>query len=462
VNLISLILAVVLVQALLPYFSRISGIPLTFSIWQEPWFWIALGILLGAGVVFSGAYPVAALSAFKPVSVLRGELGGAPRGINLRKALVVFQFVIALVLLTGALAVFQQIGFVKDQDLGFDMQQMLVVSTPRVKQEDFKSKFQAFREEILNNPSIPKMCVMTEVPGRQIIWDNGGIRKAGEDPGKGKNYQIVGVDYDFIDVFDLKMILGRSFSKEFPSDDKALMLNETAVQWMGFSSNEEAIGRQVDYWGVIHTIIGVLSNYHQQSLKEAFEPHIYRLMPYGYGPWGKFIMKIEEQGTQATLRYVEEYFTKFFPSNPFQYFFLDDYFNQQYQGEELLGRVVGIFSILAVFVTGLGIFGMSFFMSLQRTKEIGIRKVLGASTSSILRLLSRDFMVLVFLALLVAWPLTYWGIQQWLGTFAVRMDVELWLFVFPLAVVVVITALTLSSSILRAATADPVESLKHE
>jgi putative ABC transport system permease protein len=462
VNVISLMLAVALVQAFLPYFSRISGIPSSFSIWQEPWFYIALGVLLTAGMVFSGAYPVAALSAFKPVSILRGDLRSTPRGINLRRVLVVFQFVIALVLLTGALTVFRQIGFMKNQDLGFNMDQMLIVSTPRVKQEDFRTKFLAFKEEILQNPAIPKMCVVTEPPGRQIIWDNGGIRKAGEDPGKGKNYQIVGVDYDFIEVFDLKLKLGRNFSKEFPSDEKALILNETAVQWMGYTSNEEALGQQVDYWGVIHTIIGVLSNYHQQSLKEAFEPHIYRLMPYGYGPWGKFALKVGSRSTQKTISFVEEFYAKFFPGNPFEYFFLDDYFNQQYQGEELLGRVVGIFSVLAIFVTGLGIFGMSFFMSLQRTKEIGIRKVLGASTSSILRLLAKDFLTMAFVALFIAWPLTYWGIQQWLATFALRLNLQAWLFLLPLVVVLVITSLTISSSILRAALANPVDSLKHE
>lgn len=462
VNLISLLLAVIMVEALSPYFSRISGIPSSYSIWQAPWFYLALGILLTAGMFFSGTYPVAALSAFQPVSVLRGDLGSASRGINLRRVLVVFQFAVALILLTGALTVFRQIGFMKDQDLGFDMDQVLIVSTPRVKQEDFQAKFRAFKDELLTNPAIMKMCVVTEPPGRQILWDNGGIRRAGEDPGKGKNYQIVGIDYDFVDVFDLKLLLGRNFSKEFPSDAKALILNETAVQWMGFSSNEAALGRQVDYWGVIHTIVGVLSNYHQQSLKEAFEPHIYRLMPYGYGPWGKFVLKIDGRGTRDTIRFVEKFYAKFFPGNPFEYFFLDDYFNQQYQGEELLGRVVGIFSILAVFVTGLGILGMSFFMSLRRTKEIGIRKVLGATTSSILRLLARDFMVLVFIALFIAWPLTFWGTRQWLATFALRIDLEMWLFLLPLLVILVITSLTISVSILRASLADPVDSLKHE
>jgi len=185
-------------------------------------------------------------------------------------------------------------------------------------------------------------------------------------------------------------------------------------------------------------------------------------MPYGYGPWGKFALKIDAQSTQKTIRFVEGFYTQFFPGNPFQYFFLDDYFNQQYQAEELLGRVVGIFSILAIFVTGLGIFGMSFFMSLQRTKEIGIRKVLGATTSSILRLLARDFLLLVFLALFIAWPLTYWGIQRWLGSFALRIGLEIELFLLPLLVIFVFTVLTISSSIFRAALSNPVESLKHE
>jgi putative ABC transport system permease protein len=304
--------------------------------------------------------------------------------------------------------------------------------------------------------------VVTEVPGRQIIWDNGGIKRAGEDMSKGKNYQIVGVDYDFVEVFDLDILHGRNFSKDFPADKDALLLNETAVKWMGFNSSEEAIGEAVDYWGEIYPIIGVLADYHQQSLKESFEPHIYRLYPYGRPPWGLFAIKIGAQNIKETIQLVEQHYEAFFPGNPFEFFFLDDYFNQQYKSDELFGKVIGIFSFLAVLVTCLGIFGMSSFMAIQRTREIGIRKVLGATTRSILKLLMKEFLVLISVSLIIAWPLAFWGIQQWLNAFAYRMSWNFLLFLMPLVIVVVITTLTIGSNIFKAALANPVDSIKHE
>jgi putative ABC transport system permease protein len=368
----------------------------------------------------------------------------------------------ALVLLTGTFVVSRQILFMKNQDLGFDKDQILVVNAPRIIDEASLKRIDVFKQELIKQSNIQKMCVVTEVPGRQIYWDAGAIHRAGEDPGKGKNYQIVGADYDYQDVFQLKILHGRYFSKEFPGDNKSLVLNETAVRWMGFESSEKAIGQQVDYWGEIFTVVGVFSDFHQQSPKQAFEPHIYRFIPYGLRWIGKFAIKTDAQNVKATIAAVGEKFSQFFPENPYEYFFLDDYFNQQYMGDELFGRVIGIFSLLAIFVTGLGIFGMSSFLALQRTKEIGIRKVLGATTPRILRLLAWDFLVLILFSLFIAWPLTYWGIHKWLDSFAQRVSLDIVLFLAPLAIVVAITALTMSSHIIKAASADPVNAIKHE
>ena len=462
INLIAITLAVVLVQIFLPVFSRIAGTPLTFVIWEQSLFWISLFALFLGGIFLSGSYPVAAISSFQPAEVLKGSLGNTPKGMNLRKALVVFQFIMALVLLTGTFAVSRQIFFMKNQDLGFDRDHILVVNAPRIIDETSLKQIDVFKEELLKQSDIQKICVVTEVPGRQIYWDAGAILRAGEDPGKGKNYQIVGVDYYYLDVFQLKLLYGRNFSKEFPADNKALLLNETAVRWMGFESNEAAVGQQVDYWGEFYIVIGVLADFHQQSPKQTFEPHIYRFIPYGLRWTGKFAIKIDAQNVKETIALVGEEYARFFPENPYEYFFLDDYFNQQYKADELFGRIIGIFALLALFVTGLGIFGMSAFLTLQRTKEIGIRKVLGATTSSILRLLAWDFLVLILISLFIAWPLTYWGIQQWLDSYAHRVPVNVLLFLAPLVIIVVIATLTISSHIVKAASADPVDAIKHE
>jgi putative ABC transport system permease protein len=461
-NLIALVLALAAVQSLLPTFSRLTGIPVDAAPWGSPWFPAAVGALFAAGILLSGSYPVAAISAFHPVRIIRGALGGVSRGVSLRKILVVFQFIIALTLLTGAFTVYRQVIFMKNQNLGFDIQQVLVVNSPRVRGETFPAQFRAFREEILRNPAILKMCSVTEVPGRQIFWDAGGIFRTGQDSGKGKNYMILGVDYDFMAVFDLEPVFGRNFSRDFPADANALILNETAVEWMGLPGGEEAVGQQIDYWGEIFTVIGILPDYYQQSPKQAFEPTIYRLMPYGRREWGRIALKVGGSGLQDMIRFVEGQYAQFFPGNPFEFFFLDDYFDQQYREEELLGRVMAIFALLAVFITSLGILGMSSFMSLQRTREIGIRKVLGASTPSILRLLSRDFLLMIGAAMIAAWPLTFWGIRRWLNSFAHQMTLNWALFVVPLFLLALLTLLTISAIILRAAAANPADSLKHE
>jgi putative ABC transport system permease protein len=462
INLAAVLIAFVLVQSFLPFFTQITGTPADYIIWEAGWFWTAILIMFLVGVFLSGLYPVAVLTSFKPTVVLRGKLGNSARGINLRKILVIFQFVIALVLIAGTLTVYWQLDFMKNQDPGFDMDHVLVIKAPRIRDAAFKEKFATFKEELLRQSNIKGFCFVTEVPGRQIFWDNGGIVKYGEDVSKGKNYQIVGIDYDFVNLFDLKFAVGRNFSKEFPADKDALILNETAIKWMGFTDPDSALGQKVDYWGHIYTIIGVLKDYHQQSLKAAFEPHIFRLLPYGRDIRGHFAVKINPHNIPETVSLVQNQYEQFFPGNPFEFIFLDEYYNQQYKEDELFGKVFGIFSFLAIFVTCLGIFGLSSFMVIQRTKEIGIRKVLGAGVSKILFLLTKDFLGLLLVSFIISLPLAILGIMEWLKGFANRMSLHVWLFVLPLLMVSVVMLVTIGSHIVRAALANPVDSIRYE
>ena len=462
INLVSILIALGIVKLTLPLFSHISGVPSEYGIWSQGWFWLAIIILFIVGVFLSGLYPVAAMSSFKPVTVLRGKLGKTAKGINLRKSLVIFQFAVSIILFTITLTIFQQISFMRNQDIGFNMEQTLVSKAPRVRDKSYPSKFDSFKETLLQRADISKISHVTEVPGRQIYWDNGGIMKAGEDINQGKNYQIVGIDYEFADLFDLKFVAGRNFSKEFPSDKDGLIFNETAVQWMGFEDAESAVGQQVDYWGKIYTIVGVLKNFHQQSLKEEFEPHIYRFLPYGRDVRGMIAIKMNIKETKETVDIIKQKYEKFFPGNPFDYFFLDDYYNQQYKADLQFGNVFSLFSVLAILITALGIFGLSSFSTTQRTKEIGIRKVLGANISKILLLLSRDFLILIAVAFAISLLPTIFGVNNWLESFANRMSLNVWLFIAPLAVVFVITMLTICAHVIRAALANPVESLRYE
>jgi putative ABC transport system permease protein len=460
VNVIAIVLAIGLLMVLLPSFCQLTGTPTDYSIWNQEWFWITLLIMFLAGVFLAGLYPVLALSAFKPIEVLKGKLGNKAKGFSLRKALVVFQYMIAFVLITGTVAVFKQLSFMKNQDIGFSIDQKLVIRAPRVRDASFGSKLKTFKEQLLSKSDIQKFCVVTEVPGKQVLWDAGGICREGTNDNK--NYQIVGIDYDFADLFELKFACGRNFSKEFPADSNSLILNETASRWLGFKTPEEAIDQKINYWDKIYLVAGVLKDYHQQSLKAEFEPHIYRFMPVGRDVRGMFVIKTNSNRMSSLIQDIKKRYDEFFPGNPFEYFFLDEYYNQQYKADELFGRVFGIFSFLAIFVTSLGIFGLSSFMVSQRTKEIGIRKVLGASMKGILFLLANNFLVLIIISFIFAVPISYFAIQNWLESFAARMDMTIDLFLIPLIVVSVITCLTICVRIIKAAASNPIESLRYE
>jgi len=460
INLVSIILALILILLFLPLFRQFAGIPSVFSLWTQPWFWIAIVVMFFIGVFLSGLYPVLVLSSFDPVTVLKGKIGNSTSGINLRKVLVGFQFIMALGLLISTFTVYQQLAFMKSQNLGFNSDQKVVVRAPRVRDTSFRSKIQTFKQQLLNSSVINKFCVTTDVPGRQGWWDAGAIHRKGSDDNK--NYQIVGIDENFIAVLDLKLASGRSFSKEFPSDSSALIVNETAAKWLGFQSSDDAINQEIIYWDKTYTVVGVLKDYHQQSVKQAMEPHIFRYMPTGRDSRGLFVLQLGSSNINSSIQEIKKQYDLFFPGNYFNYYFLDEYYNEQYKADELFGKVFGIFAFLAIFVTSLGILGLSSFMVVQRKKEIGIRKVLGASIGRVLLLLSKDFQQLILISFILVCPLSYLGIRYWLGSFALRMDISIGLFFIPLLIVSIITGLTICLHVIKAAVANPVESLKYE
>jgi len=462
INFISLLIAIVLLQLSLPFFSRLTDIPLSFNFWEQPLILFALPLLFLIGVFLSGVYPIFKLSSFEPIASLKGKIGVSLKGVSFRKSLVVFQYVMSLALITGTLTVYYQIDFMQNQKLGFDIDQTLVVKAPRVKDYTFGEKIITFKNTLLGKKNVEKICLVTEVPGKQLYWDNGGIMKAGEDASKGKNYLIVGIDYDFTDVFNVDFIAGRNFSRDHQTDQDALIFNETAVRWMGFENAQSAIDQKVDYWGKIYTIIGVLKDYHQQSPKQSFVPQIFRLMPEGRHNLGLFAIKINRANIEETLAMIKDQYDNIFPGNPFDYFFLDTYFDQQYKSDILFGRVFGMFAILAIFVTSIGVLGLIAFIVTQRTKEIGIRKVLGADTKQVLNLLTFDIIKLIIISFIFVTPMMYLGIREWLQSFANRMNISLDIFIIPLILTLIITFMTIGMHVIRAALANPVEALRYE
>jgi putative ABC transport system permease protein len=460
INLLAIGITILLLVIVLPFIAPVTGTPVSYSIWDQRWLWPVVLVFLIAGVCLSGLYPVVLLSSFKPLQVLKGKPGNNPKGFNLRRVLVIFQFTMALCLVTCTMAVFMQISYMKRLNLGFNIEQVLVVRAPRVRDVTFASSLHTFKQELLKNPGISQMSVVTEVPGKQIYWDAGGIYPVGSD--ESKNYQIVGIDYDFVDLFNTTLVAGRNFSRDFPSDTLALILNETAVNWMGFPHADSAIGKQVNYWDVIYTVIGVMKDYHQQSPKAAFEPHIYRLLPFGRGVRGMFAFRLKTQEPKTAATTIQQSYDHFFPGNPFEYFFLDDYFNKQYQADQRIGKVFGLFSLLAVFVTALGIFGLFSFLMLQRTKEISIRNIMGAGTSRILVLFGREFLLLIVIAFIITLGACYAGVNLWLKSFAHQMPVTPWLFILPLVLVILVAGLTMGSQVLKVARTNPADNLRYE
>lgn len=459
-NALAMFLAFILVLIAIPGFNSLSGQHLSFSLLGSGNFWLSMGGLFFIGVFFSGLYPAFVLSGFKPIEVLKGKLVSTTQGALLRKSLVVFQFVASLFLLIGTVVVYSQIQYMRKQSLGIDINQMLVI-TPTVVNNDstFLSRMNAYKESLLQNTAIGKITVSTTIPGQPVDWNAGGIRLVGADENTQKQYRVIGVDYDFIKTYDMKIIAGRPFSKEFGTDDHAVIYNRRAVEHIGFAKPEDAIGKRIDFWGEQYTIVGVADNFHNQSLKEAYEPLIIRLIP---DLSGYISMKIKAKDASAVINLAKEQWSVFFPGNNFEYFFLDEHFAKQYQADQRFGKVFGLFTLLAILVACLGLFGLASYTTLQRRKEIGIRKVLGASVAGILSILYKEFVVLLVISFLIAAPLALISSTRWLEGYAFRMDMRWYFFVIPFLVICAIALLTVSFQSIRAAVANPVKSLRTE
>ena len=459
-NGIALVLAILLVMIAIPGFNLLSGQKLSFTLFTKYQFWLSLAALFISGVFLSGLYPAFVLSGFNPIEVLKGNMGGTKQGNVLRKSLVVFQFAASLFLLTGTVTVYRQIQYMRSQSLGININQTLVVRAPIVGIDStYPKKMIAFKDELSQNTSIKDIAVSTSIPGEAVGWNAGGIKLVGADESTQKQYRVIGVDYDYLKTYDLKLIAGRAFSKSFGSDDSAVIFNRKAIEQLGFNKPEEALNKRIDFWGRRYTIVGVTANFHQQSLQDAYEPLILRLIP---GVNGYLSVKTIGADAGKTINLVKGEWNKFFPGNTFDYFFLDEHFNDQYKADQRFGQVFGLFTGLAILVACMGLFGLASFTTIQRTKEIGIRKVLGASVFNILKLLYREFALLLLIAFVISIPVAWFATSNWLQGYAFRISVHWAYFVLPFLAIVVIALITVSFQAIRAAMANPVESLRVE
>jgi putative ABC transport system permease protein len=457
-NLAALFLSIGIFILLLPAFDRFVGRDSYTNVTLTPFYWGLFFALFIFGTFLSGIYPSFVLANFKPITVLKGVFKNTSGGINLRKGLIVTQFVISVVLIAGTIIVFQQVRYMRNQKLGVNINQTLVLKgASSLTDSIYEGTFQPFKTELLQQPEIKSVTASSNVMGREIYWANG-TKRADDQNATSVTLYYMGIDYDFVPSYEMKLLAGRNFSKEFESDKNAVLLNQKAVDLMGYKDANAAIGGKIARRDTL-TIVGVVADYHQQGLQKATDPMMFMLLP---NMRNFYSLKVNTADMPRTIAAVSKIWDKYFPSDPVEYFFLDESFNEQYKSDRLFGNVFSVFASLAILIACFGLLGLSAYNVLQRTKEIGIRKVLGASTQNILLLLSTDFLRLILIALFIAVPIGWYIMNSWLQDFAYRIHIEWWVFVVAALAAVLIAFFTISSQTIKAAIRNPVKSLRTE
>jgi putative ABC transport system permease protein len=452
-TMIATALGIGLAVLLLPRFNTLSGKTFTWEVLLQQSVLFGISCILLLTVLIAGSYPALFLSRFQAARVLTGKLKTGMKGGMLRKVLVVVQFSLSVFLVLGTVMIYRQVRFMQEHDLGYDREHVVTfdISGQIIQNRD------TIKTELLSNPGILHMTLVDIAPHR---WQsNAGV---GDVHWEGKTNQQVkmvmtSVDYDFLDTFGLEMAEGRFFSKEYSTDEsESFVVNQAAVKAMEM---DDPIGKELRVWDYKRKIIGVVKDYHFESLRNPIIPMAMRIDPRWYQ---QACVRISPLRVSDTLSFIEKKWKELHPRYPFEYQFLDDMIHSLYRSEQSIGTVVTVFTVLALFISCLGIFGLSSYTAEQRTKEIGIRKVLGASVSSIVKHMSKEFVFLVIIANVIAWPLAYFLLNQWLQRFAYRIAMGWWTFVMVGIMIFVLSLLTISWQIIRAATANPVDSLRYE
>ena len=447
---ISLIFAIGLVFLLLPFFNQLSGKEMAFGVLSHLHVIVGLlGITFTAGLI-SGIYPALFLSAFQPVTVLKGSLHSGQRGGAFRRALVIFQFAMTTTLIIGTIVVYQQLNFLRNQNLGFEKDQVMCIRLP----SSLVPKKDNFQTILARNPNVLSTTSASTMPGRR-----GALISLDEWEGRATDDRIelglMDVDPDFLATFKLEMASGRFFSRNFITDEaEALVINEAAVRAMDMNN---PLGKRL--LGPKRKIIGVIKDFHLRSLHHKVAP---LAMIYNKNRIEYFFVKIAGTNISRTIGAVESSWRSLAPEYPFEFQFLDERLEELYRADKRLGSIINAFAGLALFVACLGLFGLASFVAEQRTREIGIRKVLGASIPNIFYLLARDFIKWILIANVIAAPIAVFAMTRYLDSYAYHMKLGLVVFLIPVAIILIVALLTVSWQALRAATADPVRSLRYE
>jgi putative ABC transport system permease protein len=454
ITFMALCISALLVQLALPVFNNISGKQLTFSFHLKPLaFLVALGMLVS---VLAGLYPAFFLSSFKPIATLKGKFTPETNTYNLRSGLIVFQFFIAICLITGTIVVYEQMKFIQNTKLGYNKEQLLVLNNSRALYENER----VFRDHLLNDTRIENVTMSGYKPAGPSSNNNALAYPEGRENQLTKTLEYK-IDERYIPTLGMQLAAGRNFSPVLATDSFGMIINETAARTFGWGNN--AVGKKIVRentsrgHNVVYTVIGVVKDFHFRSLHEAITPLLMVLEPES-----GLIIKVKTKDIAGLLSSLKQQWTAFNNEEPFVYWFMDELYNKTYMAEQKTGLILNIFAVLTILVAGMGLFGLAAYTAEQRSKEIGIRKVLGASVPQIAGLLSKQFLKLVVIACLIAFPLSYWIMHQWLLDFAYRIHLSVWMFVAAGGMALLIAGCTVSMQSIKAALANPVKALRSE
>jgi putative ABC transport system permease protein len=459
--LVAFIFSIALIVLLLPLLNQLSGKEINLASGLYTWLFPALmGVAMICGLL-AGAYPALVLSAFDPIKILKGKFVLNVRGYKLRNALVVFQFTTAIILITGTLVIYQQLNYIRNKNLGYDRDHVLVLNNAYALGEHT----QTFKKEILQLPGVVAGSLTQNLPTSTANdWNKNAYSKdATLNASQTQTIVDWGVDAGYIPALKMKIVTGRNFSEDMATDSSAIIINESAVRSLGFKDPLNAklydFNSRTQQTQEYH-VIGVVKDFNAGSLRYNTEPLVMRYSKYG----GQFIFRIKSANIPQLLSQIESRYHSFdqMSSQPFLYSFLDEDFNNLYKGEQRTGSMFTTFAALAIFIACLGLFGLAVYSAEQRTKEIGIRKVLGASVSGIISLLSKDFIRLVIVSIIIATPVAWWAMNKWLQTFAYRINISWWIFLVAGVIAILIAVITVSFQAIKAAVSNPVKSLRTE